>query len=180
MKNSSFNKKIFTLALGVCIIVAGYQISMQIIENDPYLSSRLEDTLEGNSSSRDLIYNKLINNMKNETSLVNLLFGYGADGTRKIAGRLAHNDWLEIYTDMGLVGFLIYLYYWLCLFRMRKYIKDAGILQSFYIIMTFCFMRSLFSMSINDMYIVTTFIIGYIAAQSKYDRALQMRYIKDE
>ena len=176
VKDSSKKYKIWTISIVSCFIVAGYHYSMSIISEDPLLSRRLDDTLEGNSSSRDYIYGKLITNIENQDSPIKLLIGYGANGTTIVVGKLAHNDWLEFFIDMGLIGFAVYLFYWICFWKTRKYLINKDVKHSFFIIMTFCFLRSFLSMSINDMYIVTTFVIGYCIAQADRERIMRCKH----
>lgn len=75
---------------------------------DDYLQQRLQQTLEGNSSHRDVLYFILWNEWLN-ADLVTQLFGRGIAQTVPLAGNFAHNDWLELLTDEGLLGALIYL-----------------------------------------------------------------------
>ena len=74
--------------------------------NSPYLQYKAENTLEGNSSGRDIIFSKLWNYYKDNTEAQQFLFGYGFCSTVNIAGKYAHNDWVELLIDTGLVGFV--------------------------------------------------------------------------
>jgi hypothetical protein len=169
---ASNKTKLFVLFFSAFILVAGYQVSMKVIESNVYLSMRLDDTRAGNTSSRDIIYGKLVDNIENQNSFVKLLLGNGVNGTMKISGSLAHNDWLEIAIDMGIVGLLIYVFYYIAFYSLTKRSHRDKQTSALLIILTFCFVRSFFSMSINDMYIVTTFVMGYCIGQSEYQKRL--------
>lgn len=165
-RNSSFKTKIIIFITSSILLVIGYHYAMETILSDPYLSNRLIQTLDGDSSSRDVIFSRLYDRLLADFSPINFIFGYGIHGTLIIATRLAHNDWLEFLIDMGLIGFVVYLLYWLSFFRVLMNQKNKENFAALFIIMSFCFVRTLFSQSLSDMYIITTFIIGHCIAHT--------------
>lgn len=74
-----------------------------------YFNHRIEQTLEGDSSNRDVIYGGLIIHFLDETNALKLFLGNGAQATLKIHGGFAHNDWLELLINNGIIGALIYI-----------------------------------------------------------------------
>ena len=78
-----------------------------------YFQKRIENTLDGNSSGRDVLYNSLANYFWNETTSMQFVFGSGANATLQVVGDYAHNDWLEIAVNQGVLGLLVYVFYWM-------------------------------------------------------------------
>ena len=112
-----------------------------------YLRYRLELAAQGNISGRDVIYSDIWNAWLN-SNVFHLLFGYGFAASIKITGgSFAHNDWLEILSNFGLLGIIIFavLFYQgfkLCL--NKKWERDKRILMA--AIITSAFATTLFSM----------------------------------
>ena len=112
-----------------------------------YLRYRLELAAQGNISGRDVIYSDIWNAWLN-SNVFHLFFGYGFAASIKITGgSFAHNDWLEILSNFGLLGIIIFavLFYQgfkLCL--NKKWERDKRILMA--AIITSAFATTLFSM----------------------------------
>ena len=96
------------LLLVVATILIGYLTSRYLVATNEVFAWRLQQTLEGDSSNRDIIYSTLWKYFINAPFDVQL-FGGGFDATLRICGERAHSDVLEILTCEGLVGLLIYL-----------------------------------------------------------------------
>lgn len=77
-------------------------------EHSDYLQLRLQNTLNGDSSSRDSIYSTLWTHWYFNADFFTVIFGNGTAQTVNIAGNYAHNDWLELLTNNGIVGVVIY------------------------------------------------------------------------
>lgn len=82
-----------------------------LLNSSAYFQLRVENTMEGDSSGRDLIFDFFYNYFINETDTKEFLFGLGANATLDIFGQYAHNDWLEIAINQGCLGLIIYLIY---------------------------------------------------------------------
>lgn len=81
----------------------------QYFLNNEYFVSRIDALEEGNSSGRDIIFSNLINGWYNSDNFLNYIFGYGFASTLRLAfGSYAHNDWLELLINFGLVGVMLY------------------------------------------------------------------------
>lgn len=82
-----------------------------IFQNNEYLISRMQRIgEEGGSSGRNIIYENIFNGWYNSDSFINLLFGFGFAASLKLSGtgNFAHNDWLELLSNFGLLGITIY------------------------------------------------------------------------
>lgn len=162
-------------AIMILIIVATFVVIgliRNMLETNDYFSYRIEQTLEGDSSNRDVIYSKYWNHIKNEQSPLRFLFGNGANATLTIGPNYAHNDWLEIAINNGLLGIIIYMWYFIAL--LRDYIQSKRRLKYYYsnaLLMCFIilFSSSFFSMSYNSIGISQAIAIGFILAEIDQD-----------
>lgn len=156
------------IVFGVLVFLAlSYWYVQEYMLSSDYFLRRLEQTLNGNSSNRDYLYSTFWNHIQYRMNSWALLFGYGADGTVKLVGQFAHNDWLEIFIDLGFIGFVLYLFYWVSLFKTCFYLKKRNHLY-FSVLTCFVimyFIKSFMSMSINSMTIYATCVVGYVMAQ---------------
>lgn len=118
-KGSTFKSLLFVGILGVFIY---YFIVNQMSTNDA-LMHRWEITLGGDSSGRDDIYDRYWDHYLNNTSIFNQIFGGGAWVTEQIGHLKAHNEWLEIIIDFGIVGCLIYLLFWFSYWKDLRHLK---------------------------------------------------------
>lgn len=77
--------------------------------NNDYLIARLDQIDEG-GSGRSTIYSNLLSSWYRSDDIINFIFGYGFRSSVRYSGtgNLAHNDWLEMLINFGLLGFLTY------------------------------------------------------------------------
>lgn len=118
--------------------------------SNEFLIKRMTDMAEGQASGRDIIYLNLFNAWYHSDSYIYLLFGRGFAKTVEVSGsgHLAHNDWLELLTNFGLLGIIIYLSIF---YAGYKYIKDTTLQLDRRLmlatIMSIWFLTTLFSMN---------------------------------
>lgn len=160
-----------TFILGVALLVIGVFFVSELLQTNAYFSDRINDTLEGNDSGRSNIYQLMWDYFIHKTSLFQMIFGTGADGTILMIGQAAHNDWLEILVDLGLVGAICYLIYWLNFYKKWRCLIKSHSFYAFPIglLAIILFMKSLFSMSINDMTVPLTCVFGFCLASSRME-----------
>lgn len=147
-------------------VVVGYYVISRLIESNYYFMYRLEQTLEGDSSGRDIIYSNYFSFFLSERNPFKLIFGHGADSTLDILGGYAHNDWLEIALNQGILGFFFYFYYYLALvkqWRKSKPNHELFVCLGLFIIISF--VTSMFSMSINNQRISAHVCLAYCLAR---------------
>lgn len=165
MTTTSGSRKVI-VTIGIAI---GFFFLVQFVENmmlnSDYFNTRLQATLEGDSSGRDSIYLKIWNHYLFDTNIIEMLIGGGGYYTLKLFNVYAHNDWLEILINNGALGIVFFICYWAYFFRTtRDYrLSDAS---RFCLLLTLIMflLKSAFSMSIADMNIFTTSIIGFALA----------------
>ena len=169
--NFKYNNQISkgkVLFFSILIIVAAYFITEHMMESSDYFMSRIAQTREGNSSGRNEIYEHFWNHFKNEMDTFKFLFGNGANATLDIGINYAHNDWLELAINQGVLGLLVYAIYWLCFWktiRSIKYNKPAKLVLT----LTFIsfFIKTLFSMSYTGYSLFSCTVFGYYLAHCK-------------
>lgn len=166
LKNSSRWMKILFAMLSI-IIVGGINMFIDhMMNNSAYFMLRFEQTLEGNSSGRDVIYQNLYNTLLLEPSPIYFCFGRGAESTIKIAGNYAHQDWLETFCNNGLLGVLILIFFFYSFGRnvieCRRHFSGM-MFYSFTTLLLIIFCKTLFSMSIQNLNISESMLIGYFA-----------------
>ncbi len=165
-RGSSRDLKII-LPLTVALFVGGYYLISYMLETSEYFQYRVLETLEGNMSGRDIIYAKLFDYIRNECSSVEILFGSGADYSVVIAGNFAHNDWLELLVDCGLLGVTIYAFYFASLYKSILGLPSKNAAKPMACLCLFILSsRSLFSMSYGDLFFPLALALGYSLAQT--------------
>lgn len=145
-------KNVFKIA-GLMISVAVIAVWVKdLVLTDEYLLSRIEETVEGNSSGRDVIYSEMWNMWAGTEKIINFLFGYGYNGTLLYSPlhKFAHNDWLEILVDFGLLGAVIYASIFIS-FAGLYFKLDKGYARTVCIvIVSIWFLKTLYSMGFTD------------------------------
>jgi O-antigen ligase len=98
---------------------------------------------------------------------MSFIFGNGANATLKIGMNYAHNDWLELAINNGVIGLILYVWYYIALFIDYRKIKKVNRSYANVILMTIVilFATSLFSMSYASVDIAMAIALGFILAQ---------------
>lgn len=157
--------KVFILT--IAIIFLALYVFNYMLESSDYFNIRIESTLTGGSSPRNEMYSLLFNHFINETSPLRFLFGNGANATLKISMNYAHNDWLEMAINNGLIMVILYFIYWVRMFKTIRRTKDNNMvfmmLSLFFVIY---FLKSFFSMSYGDIPTWASTALGFALARS--------------
>lgn len=154
------NRIIFMI--GALVVGYGLFIFLQSrLSGDYYFQQRVELTLEGGSSGRDLLSESCMAYFRNRASTIQKIFGTGAYASLFIAGNYAHNDWLELLIDQGIVGVFVFLLFWINFYReTRKSYLCKTSRMALMMVFLICFSRTFYSMSINDISIFLSSIMG--------------------
>lgn len=167
-KNSSKKGKVAVIVGILLLAFITYSAVERLMDSSDLFRLRIEQTMEGKTSNRDLIYEALWDEFSNNYSGGDYLLGRGADATIGITGKFAHNDWLETLIDQGVIGVVVFLLFWLSMFstwiRMKK-----GQLATTALLIIFIsgFIRTFFSMSIGQMPFYYTAVLGYCIVMSR-------------
>lgn len=161
IQGKSIVSKFRNVLILVIMLSAGFIYLSDVIESNYYVFDRLEQ----NQSTRPENYVSLWNNWYNSTSYINLIFGYGYFSSPLYTpeGVMAHNDWLEILNDFGIIGFIIYS---LLLISFTKLIKKQRTIELKYtqiLVLFIWIFISFFSMWMNNYTnVMYAIVIGYL------------------
>ena len=165
-KNEKQHSKQFwrVLFTGIIILVAVIVVR-HFLTTSELFNARVEQTLAGDSSGRDRIFTSYSQFVLNDMSFLDLLIGKGADGTVRIFGQYAHNDWLEIAIDNGLIVTLLFGLFIIKLFlTSRQSHKSIIIHQILGLFFISFFFKTLFSMSYNEVNVCSSSAFAYALA----------------
>lgn len=165
----SLRKKVLIAILSISLIAAGISFAIHLYNTSAYFTSRFEQTLSGDASNRDKIYSYFWNAFAYESNPFQFVFGHGAYGTLKLRNVFAHNDWLEIAINQGLIGLFIYLYFFWTMYKNWKNTESKDARMVFAIMGITFFAKSLFSMSYEDLTFVESSLFGFYLAGTNMD-----------
>ncbi len=164
--NRGGRNRVRIISIFIIIIVFFIFFAQEYLLNNSFFEQRLSRTLDGDSSGRDTIYQSAIDYFFHKASFFSFLFGTGANQTFNILGNKAHNDWLELAVNMGVLGLLEYSYYWLVILyylkKSKKLIVAHKVLLMFAIIY---FLKTFISMSYYDMNLYSSLALGWSISQ---------------
>ena len=166
IRSHSTRLRISTILLSLGVIIAGvFIINTYMLQSDLF-QLRVQATLSGDTSNRDLIYKRGWDFFTEETNLFHFVFGYGAYGIARQLGGFAHNDWIEIIIGQGLVGITVYLLFFVSFLKTIKISKKRSVDINLMLKLVFMlwFLRSIFSAGYADMSIYVTSVLGFAIA----------------
>ncbi len=173
LANATKRQRRIILFFSVIVIVIGVDFIFDFIANSDYFQSRIEQSLEGDSSGRDMIYTNLLNHYFYKTTPLQFFLGGGADHTIAVIGNYAHNDWLELAINQGLLGIILYIWYFVALYqdtiRLKKQ-KNMDAMTMLIMIMGIIVVSSLISMSYADLQLSISLTVGYTLGQLNFQR----------
>ena len=153
------------VVVSAIVIVAGVYFIQYRINTSSYFQYRIEQTQAGESSQRNELYSVFYNHFVHEDNPVLFFFGNGANATLKIGENYAHNDWLEIAINQGVLGLIIYMIFWICFFiSWRKAKGHPRAFMAIGMLLIIYFLTTLFSMSYNSVTRCAAMILGYYLA----------------
>ena len=104
-----------------------YGVTQYIYTNSVNLQTKVEGTMQGNSSGREYM-NEVLWLHFLHSSTQDQIFGYQFGGSISLLGIDAHNDWLEILIGQGLVGVILYIMLlinlWYIYVKKKRYLKN--------------------------------------------------------
>lgn len=165
LKQTRGAKKALSIILVSLLLLLLYFLLENTLFQSDFFQRRLESTLEGNMSGRDSLIKRMLSFYANDATVLEQLFGIGADGTLKISSNYAHNDWVELLINQGALGIIVYLYYWICFIKTAKRKRLSSSSRNvLWIILIYTFIQSFFSMSISGFNIYIATILGFALA----------------
>lgn len=179
VKKMKGGRKMLVMVFAAVVMAYVFQYAEQYVGSSDYFTYRYEKTLAGDASGREDMYPMYFNYFINQNTFSGFLFGNGLDATVFIFGNGAHNDWLEIAIDMGLLGIILYLIYW---YYFTKTLRSSRKLNPVHLVLLLVFisdlLKTFFSFSIYNRPIASTCALGYclaIIAMSQEKKILLQR-----
>jgi len=164
-KSFSKRQRLIAGSILILLLVIFVYFIIDFYNTSPYFQIRLQNTLEGKSSGRDEYYTTYFAYFTNEYTIIQMLFGDGAYATVANLGDYAHNDWIEIALNHGLIGvFFYFIFYVSFLNQCRSYKESSNIRNALLSLLIMMFCRSFFSMSINSLHYTASLCLGYCLA----------------
>lgn len=166
------NKKTTTKLVSILFLGAGVYVILNFLSDlylaNDYFVSRIMATQEGSMSGRDRIWDRLLDLYINRSNAFQLIFGFGAQSTVRYIGIQAHNDWIEFLINYGLIGFFVNLLFWFRSFK--EYILSRSLVSKeiqliFLSCMILMFLKTFFSMSLNDIFFGMAALIGFCVSR---------------
>lgn len=167
LKNMSTGRKKNKLSyvfLAIVVVILSYSFIEYLMTTNSFFITRMEATMEGDSSARDEYYTFFLNYLGSLESIPKMLFGGGAYYTVVLLGNLAHNDWLEILICNGLVGAIIYLVYWVRYYKTIRLSRNTDLYLPLMLLFISMAAKTLFSMSYASTPLYASFYLGFLLA----------------
>ena len=180
VKGSRPQKRVVIILGIVLFIIYMFILVTTLVNNSDLFVSRIEQTISGDSSDRDTLYGKFWNIIAEETNPIYFIFGHGANSTVRIEGAYAHQDWLETLVNNGLLGkiLLFNFYFTLCVTALKQRKRFPVIMYYSFLSITFILLsKTMFSMSIQGMYMYEGLLIGYFAYHSSRHNDLLIKNV---
>lgn len=170
--NMKSKQSFLSEVLLIIVVTAISYFAYYTMMNSDYLVSRIAKTLEGDSSNRDILYATAFSTWLNAENLHNIIFGFGTDGTTNLIGIRAHNDWLEILVDFGILGIFAYLLFHVSIIRTILKNKHNPLLYYTLLAVFFIwFSKSLYSMGFtNNIFSFLSMEIGIVLGLEYRDK----------
>lgn len=164
--NSNLKFYFAVFAVAVIAFLAVYYM----LESSDYFSQRVEDTLDGKTSGRDKLYDFFLDYYLYNLSTAEKIFGLGANATLGIFWNYAHNDWLEIAINHGIIGLITYITLWSIFVKsISKKKIPLNVRYALIMIFVIFFMKTIFSMSYRTYNLYSALPLGYcMVFLSKY------------
>lgn len=145
----------------VSLCAGVYYLYNYILGNEAFML-RVASTQDGNMSGRDHIASQLFHIISLQEDAY-LIYGNGYAAVHDMIGIEAHNDWLEIIVDYGIIGLIIYLTMLLSLIRFTIRCADTKLKYALFASIFIWLGKSFFSMSFNNYNsILLIMVFGYI------------------
>ena len=173
LKSNKAKVKTFIIVI-ILFLGFGYLI-YYAYESNEWLLSRMEFMQDNGIGGRGIAYPMLLGHWYNDTNFWTFMFGNGLTQTVVVWGNFAHNDWLELLINNGLVGVVLYLMLFVCISRfIYKSAFPPVVRLSGYLCILIWFLQTVFSMGYtsisNAEYIL---LLGLIVGSEKHYRELK-------
>ena len=140
LRRYSLNRKVkialFTLGL--------LYVSTFFVDFASILAGFQED-IDSGGNGRSSIANEIFYLLEEDTTFLQLLFGHGSNAVLKKIQIGAHNDFLEIIFNYGLIGLILFFVFWFYLLRQIKFLPPKSSLKQTYVMSLIVFFTTIFA-----------------------------------
>lgn len=158
-------EKLFNVILLFGVFLAVQYYYGQGSRDLEYTIKRFENLENDGGSGREELFNYFIDEI-NHFSMIDHVFGRGAKATSSYYDNLtAHNDWLELYFDYGVICFMLWGLFWLNnIYKCLKTIKEKNQYTPMYasIIIAYCVMSMVSHVMIYSYSSIVMIYLSYI------------------
>ena len=170
-KEKNIINKIKSISSFVILALLAYFLASYLIGDQlALIIERFNNISEDGGSGRDTVFEKVFTFILN-SSETELFFGHGYNTVVETSiGYSAHNDFLEVTYDYGLIGLIIYLSIYISLFSKIKHIKSQNYRSAYICSLIIFLINSTFSHMIlfpNSIIVLCSFwgiTDGYISS----------------
>ncbi len=161
-RNSKKSRKIQVFVALVVAALGVFYVYDRLSTTSEYFQERVEDTMEGETSGRDFIQGFLIDYYMTQYTPTEQLVGRGGNATLDVLGQFAHNDWIELGINQGLLGMLLYLFFWISFVKllMKRHVPPE-VKTALAMIFVIYFLMTFFSMSYSGYTLYASMVLGY-------------------
>lgn len=172
----STSRKAFKRVILIIALVFITAWVIDLIANNDFFQLRLQQTQRGDSSHRDVIYRVMWNLWSVKADTLQFFFGYGYYGTVLYSGigYMAHNDWLEILVDFGILGCISYLAVFISLIKTTFSFKNKLYRNVLWSIIAVWLFKTAYSMGFTDEYLgILALPYGYIISRESFIKTIR-------
>lgn len=166
-KLATKKQQLFIIILIAVFIYLGVSLVRYQMQTSEYMMLRILETAAGESSGRDSLYGYFVDYFFYHNSFLTFLIGNGANATLNIYENYAHNDWLEIAINQGVIGIVVYLFYFKNIYKTWKLSSNENAKVIISLVGIIYFSKTMFSMSYADMTYNVTSVLGFALANTK-------------
>ena len=161
-RNSKKSRKLQILVVLMVAASGVFYVYDRLLTTSAHFQERVEDTMEGDSNGRDFIHGFLIDYYMTQYTPTEQLVGRGGNATLDVLGQFAHNDWIELGINQGLLGMLLYLFYWISFVKllMNRSVPPE-VKTALAMIFVIYFLKTFFSMSYSEYTLYASMVLGY-------------------
>lgn len=161
-RNSKKSRKLQIFVVLMLVVSGGGYVFDRLSTTSEYFQERLDDTMEGDTNGRDFIHGFLIDYYMTQYTPMEQLVGRGGNATLDVLGQFAHNDWIELGINQGLLGMLLYLFYWISFVKllMNRSVPPE-VKTALAMIFVIYFLKTFFSMSYSGYTLYASMVFGY-------------------
>ena len=161
-RNSKKSRKLQIFVVLMLVVSGGVYVFDRLSTTSEYFQERVDETMEGDSSGRDFIQGFLIDYYMTQYTPTEQLVGRGGNATLDVLGQFAHNDWIELGINQGLLGMLLYLFFWIAFAKtILKRDVPPKVKTALAMLFEMYFLKTFFSMSYSEYTLYASMVLGF-------------------